>query len=494
MNNATNKSALPTLISDVIADDKHYIDNVFADTWKNLGLNKLIKAAGFSKRSGVEITEAVFLLLLWKWLSVSSIAMFCKKSLGIFSLAKKDVMYDLLKREDSNWREFNLHAAKAVYHQSRLHCSKLKVLVLDDSIKGRRGKKMEGVSSHYDHVSGRYVMGEQVLTLGLATEEAFLPLDSQIYISESKAQKLVRPFKDGRSVVAKRYQEAISQSKPQMAATMMKRAIRKGFEADYLVADAWFGTKPTIRSALDLEIYPILRMKKNKLQYRVVIKGSKKLLDAKELYSHVVRKEWKKVRGMPWKAVSLSVEVDLSEDKGKEPEWKEIQLLFVRGLKEPEAAQAGKKDWALFLTTDIALSMSKILEIYALRWGIEVYFKEAKQHLGFLAEQTVSFASHTASIHICAIRYLILAHHKLANQGLRVCDVRTTIQEYMDTLSYASRLWHLFRDIINGTLKKLRNTLGCSTKLIMQAIDQEVKEFFVRSLQLDEFTMRLEFE
>ena len=494
MNNAINKNVLPTLISDVIADDKNYMDNVFADTWKKLGLNKLVKAAGFSKRSGIEITEAVFLLLLWKWLSVSSIAMFCRKSLSMFSLAKKDVMYDTLKREDSNWREFNLQTAKAVFHQNRLDGSKLKVLVLDDSIKGRRGKKMEGVSSHYDHVSGRYVMGEQVLTLGLATEETFLPLDSQIYVSESKAQVLVRPFKDGRSVVAKRYQEAISQSKPQMAATMMKRAIRKGFEADYLVADAWFGTKPTIRSALDLEICPILRMKKNKLKYRVAIKGSTKLLDAKELYSHVVRKEWKKVRGMPWKAVSLRVEIDLSEDQGKGPEWKEIQLLFVRGVKEDEAAQAGKKDWALFLTTDTSLSMSKLLEIYALRWGIEVYFKEAKQHLGFLAEQTVSFASHTASIHLCAIRYLILAHHKLADPELRVCDVRSNIQEYMDALSYASRIWHLFRDIINGTLKKLRNTLGCSTKLIMQAIDQDVKEFFVRSLQLDEFTMRLEFE
>ena len=49
--------------------------------------------------------------------------------------------------------------------------------MLDDSINGHRGKKMEGDSSHFDHVSGRYVMGVQVLTLGLATEEGFLLLD-----------------------------------------------------------------------------------------------------------------------------------------------------------------------------------------------------------------------------------------------------------------------------------------------------------------------------
>lgn len=495
MNNATKKNSLPSLISDVLTDEKHYIDNVFADTWKKLALNKLIKSAGFTKRSGIEITEAIFLLLLWKWLNVSSIALFCRKSLSVFSSAKKDVMYDLLKREDCNWRELNLQTAKTVYQQERMDSSKLKVFVLDDSIKTRRGKKMEGVSSHFDHVTGRYVKGEQVLTLGLASEEGFLPLDSQIYVSQSKAQGLVRPYKDGRSVMARRYQEATSESKPQMATNMMRRALRKGFEADYVVGDAWFGTKPMIRSALGLEICPILRMKKSKLKYRVAIMGGKKqLLDAKELYSHVVRKEWKKVRGMPWKAVSLVVEVDISESKQKEPEWKEVQLLFVRGLKEPQAVQAGKKDWALFLTTEIRLSMSKMLEIYALRWGIEVYFKEAKQHLGFLAEQTVSFASHTASIHLCAIRYLILVHHKLANQELRAADVRSNIQEHMDVLSYAGRLWHLFRAIINGTLNNLRNKLGCSVKLIMEAIDQNVKEFFVRSLQLDAFTMRLEFE
>jgi IS4 transposase len=110
--------------------------------------------------------------------------------------------------------------------------------------------------------------------------------------------------------------------------------------------------------------------------------------------------------------VSLDVELDLAEDDEKTPRWQAVRLLFVRGLKEPADADAGKKDRALFLTTDVHLSMSKMLEVYALRWGIEVYFNEAKQHLGFLQEQTAIFASHTASIHLCAIRYLMLMHNK----------------------------------------------------------------------------------
>ena len=495
MKNDTNSDSLPPLISVLLTDTKHYIDNLFADTWKQLKMNALIRGAGFTKRSGIEITEAVFVILLWKWLNMSSIAMFSRKALGIFSMAKKDVMYDLLKREEINWRALNSQTAKAVYQQNKLTGSRVKAFVLDDSIKTRCGKKMEGVSSHFDHVTGRHVMGQQVLTLGLATEEAFLPLDSQIYISQVKARGLISPYKDGRSVAAKRYSEATTQGKPEMAANMMKRAIRSGLEADYVLADAWFGTKPMIRTALELEVCAILRMKKGTMKYRAVVHGRKKqMLNAKELYATAVKREWRKVRGLPWKAVSLDVELDLAEKADKKPRWKPVRLLFVRGLKELGEAEVSKKDWALFLTTDIQLSMSKMLETYALRWGIEVYFKEAKQHLGFLQEQTATFASHTASIHLCAIRYLMLVHSKLEDQSVRIGDIRSEIQEQLDTLSFAGRLWQIFRAIISGTLNELKATLGCSVGTVMLAIDKRIHEFFVRSLQLDAFTMRLEYE
>lgn len=434
------------------------------------------------------------MLLLWRWLAVSSIAMFSRKALGTFSDAKKDVMYELLKREDINWREFNLLTAKEVYRANRLHGSRIKAFVLDDSIKCRRGKKIEGVSSHFDHVTNRHVMGQQVLTLGLVTEEAFLPVDSQLSVSRTKAKGLNRPFKDGRSVVAKRYQEATEQGKPEMAANMMKRAQRAGLSAEYLVADAWFGTKPMIRTALDLGVCPILRMKKNNMKYRAVLKGRKKqLLDAKALYAHAVKGEWRKVRGVPWKAVELTVELDLSEGQNKTPKWHTVKLLFVRGINASGEAEAGKKDWALFLTTDTRLSTSKMLEIYALRWSIEVYFKEAKQHLGFLKEQTTSFASHTASVHLCAIRYLMLVQAKMEGLEARIGDARANIQDQLDTMNFASRLWQIFRAIISDTLHDLEKTLGRTAEEIMQLIDQRVHDFFVQSLQLDVFTLHLEY-
>ena len=118
-------------------------------------------------------------------------------------------MYDLLKREDINCRELNLRLAAKVCAEHKVQATETCAFVLYDSIKTRKGKRMQGVSSHFDHVSHTSVMGQQVLTLGLSTEQAFLPLDSQIAISQVRTQGVEKPFKDGRSAGARRYDEAV---------------------------------------------------------------------------------------------------------------------------------------------------------------------------------------------------------------------------------------------------------------------------------------------
>jgi len=194
--------------------------------------------------------------------------------------------------------------------------------------------------------------------------------------------------------------------------------------------------------------------------------------------------------------VEMIVEVDLALEKGKDKpvEYHEVKLLFVRGVNEDEDVDGSRKDWALFLSTDPSIAVSTMLETYALRWSIEVYFKEAKQHLGLLKEQTITFVSHTASIHLCAIRYLMLMNGKLHGTDTTAGEIRGTIQEQLDSICFATRLWKIFRAIVGGTLKSLSKQLGCKVSTIMKAIDTQVEEFFVRSLQLDALTMELEHE
>lgn len=494
MNNDLKRDSLPPLVADILDDPVTYIDNLFADGWKRLGFNGLIGKAGFSKRSGTGINEVVYLLLIWRWLNVPSISVFAQRAIGLFSQAKKDVLYDLLKREDINWREFNLQTAKRVYSKHSLETDSLKAFVLDDSIKARRGKHMEGVSSHFDHVSNTSVTGHQVLTLGLSTEEAFLPLDSQLSISNVKAHGLFAAFRDGRSSGAKRYDEAIGKSKVDMARSMIHRAVRMGIRARYVVADAWFGNKKMIRAALDLKMHAVLRMKKGNMKYGVRFGKNVKQLDANECFQRVVRKRWTRIEGLPWKVVELEVELDLATNKAKgtKPDIRPAKLVFVRGIKESGNEAGSAKSWALFLSTDVQMPASKLLQVYALRWSIEVYFKEAKQHLGFLQEQTRTFVSHTASIHLSAIRYLILVDGKLRCKNGTVGEIRGRIQHQLDSLNFATQLWQVFRALVSGTLTQLRRKLGCPVKQIMDLIDERVTQFFVQALQLDAITLQRE--
>jgi hypothetical protein len=495
MHRDTTQSALPALTADLLRDNDLLVDNVFADLWKQVGMETLLNRVGFKKRSGTPIPRLVFSLVLWVWLKAGSIALFARESLHVFCDAEKDALYDLMNREDLDWRR--LHQAVALKAIRAMPASSgPKALVLDDSIKIRHGKKMPGVSSHFDHTSGRHVMGQQVLTLGLSSEEGFVPLDSELFISGTKAKALHQPFKDGRSIVAKRYRVARHQTKLQMGKAMLGRTLRAGIKADYLLADAWFGNKTTLRMAEESLLTAVLRMKKDAMNYRYTEQRQGQALyrdlDVKTLYQVCIRGQWEKIPGQPYQAKALNVELNLSESPKEPARWVKVRLLFVRGIANGEKAQAGKHDWAVFLTTDPSLEPQRILELYALRWAVEVYFKEAKQHLGFLKEQSNHYAAYVASIHLTAIRFCLLVIAKITHQARGIADIRHKISANAHQISFGAQLWQVFRAIIAGALDELKTLLGESVTLIMETIESHVQRFFVQALQLDPLTLRLE--
>ena len=189
MNRDTSQLALPALTADLLRDSGLLVDNLFADLWKQVGMKSLLSRVGFSKRSGTPIDELVYCLVLWVWLKAGSLGLFARESLQTFSEAEKDALYGVMNREDLDWRR--LHQRVALQAIGAMKTSRgPQALVLDDSIKTRHGKKMPGVSSHFDHTSGRHVMGQQVVTLGLSGEEGLVPLDSELFIQRDEGAGL----------------------------------------------------------------------------------------------------------------------------------------------------------------------------------------------------------------------------------------------------------------------------------------------------------------
>jgi len=89
MNNDTKTQSLPTLITDLLGKDGLNIDNLFADLWKRMGVATFLHRAGFHKRSGLDVTQVVYLLLLWVWLKADTINMFSRHSMQCLPIPEK---------------------------------------------------------------------------------------------------------------------------------------------------------------------------------------------------------------------------------------------------------------------------------------------------------------------------------------------------------------------------------------------------------------------
>ena len=133
-----------------------------------------------------------------------------------------------------------------------------------------------------------------------------------------------------------------------------------------------------------------------------------------------------------------------------------------------------------------------MLELYAMRWAIEVYFKESKQHLGFLQEQARHYACYVASIHLSAIRFCLLVIAKQQHGASGVAQMRQQIVGNATQIDFASRLWGCFRVLIAGAIEQIKSVLGDKAVLVMQTIDLHVQRFFVQALQLDPLQLRQE--
>ncbi len=138
------------------------------------------------------------------------------------------------------------------------------------------------------------------------------------------------------------------------------------------------------------------------------------------------------------------------------------------------------------------LTATEILEIYAMRRAIEVYFKEAMQHLGLLKEQSNHYATYIASIHLTAIRFCLLVIAKQTQGCENNTQIRQDLCSKSANISFAAKLWQVFRAIITGALDELKTILGDTVALVLEPIETHIQCFFVQALQLDPKTLRPE--
>ena len=334
------------------------------------------------KKRGYLPADILKVLLYLPFLGVATVRGLYQSGCANISEAEKDVYYRLKNNSAIHWRTLLFAFAKRFRKLSEQKgeldpdTEPIRCFIVDDSTCPKRGLKLEFIGKVFDHIYRHWVLGFKALALAYWDGKSLLPLDFSLHNEKGKNKK--RPYgltrtrlkkrfskpRDRKTPAAKRIRE-LSANKIGNAINMIKRAVKHGFMADYVLTDSWFMVYSFILNIRQikngaLHLLGACRLDKRKYQFEGAEYTAKELLN--KFKGH--KKRSRKVR-------ALYVEL-IATYKGIP-----VKLFFSRYAKQ--------KTWHLLLTTDLELSFNKAIEIYSHRWTIEVMFKRTQTASEFWA-------------------------------------------------------------------------------------------------------------
>ncbi|MEA3477995.1 MAG: transposase [Bacteroidota bacterium] len=244
-------------------------------------------------------------------------------------------------------------------------------------------------------------------------------------------RKQFRKNRDKDSPGYQRRSEA-DMSKAQSVIRMLSRAVRRGFVFDYVLFDSWFFSKEIlarIESFRTKGIKLIAMVKMGKTLYRDCLSG-------KEMDAATLRKYYKKQAKRNRKYNARYIRV---------PVWygnRRVNLFFVK------LGSGGK--WKVFITNDLGLSFIKLIETYHIRWSIEVFFKDAKQHLELGKCQCNNFDSQIGATTLVMMQYIMLLLYKQMHYGKSLGSIFDLLSAQTQDENLTRYLLDIFWEIVNG--------------------------------------------
>ena len=430
-------------IDDVIEKHKYTIDNIICNIMKNFNFKSICFKAGANtaKEEGYSITEIITLLVMFPLMLLKTVNAFYKSRYEGITQMQKDVIYRLKNNEKMPWRRL-LYGVCKKFEQlvnPKGEIDPRSAFILDDTPDIRTGRRIENISIVHDHVSGKgktgFKLGYKKLFLGYHDGKNLLPVDFSIHSEKKlkgkhgKEQYKKECIKNSNGY--KRRQECTEQKNTNGLA-MIKRAVKNGIMAKYVLVDSWFSSEDfikTVRKIKDGAIHIVCAVKRDKRNYEY--KGEK--VNFKQLVAKL-KKEKKESRCRRWNTRYFEVLVNYGD----------IGLVKLYISRFPY-----QKDWRIFLSTDTNLSFVEMLETYSLRWTIEVFFKEAKQHLGLCNCQSRDFDAQIASVTISCILYVFLAYYRRINDYETLGTLFEFVKDDICTKTVAQKIWELFDELLS---------------------------------------------
>jgi SRSO17 transposase len=265
---------------------------------------------------------------------------------------------------DSTWSDDELDEARYKVILDGLQrrakdCEGEGILALDDTLSHKTGKHMEFVGYYFDHSEGRQTLAHDILTSHLIKGRLSIPLDAWIYLKEEQLpeEKRKSEFKD----------------KNQVAREFIQKAHSKGIPFLYVVGDSWFFCKETVEVAQSLGRVWVFQSKSD----RVVLLPQGWVSLSEWAQNTIPKEKFKQVK------------VRYNKDKDQ-TYWCYEANLRMRSLKDAKRVRVVvsydnpdlKGEPHFYCSNKLDMKADKLLNVYAKRWKIDSFYRDAKQNLG----------------------------------------------------------------------------------------------------------------
>lgn len=423
---------------------------------RELKIAQILRQANIRKSAGFDVFGIFLTLFSIVFLERSLSRTLRQKASGNYY--SKNTYYRFLNNDSFNWNKFLLLLSAKVtsFFSGLTDSSRCGLFVIDDSTLHRdRNKKAELLARTYDHVSHRFCKGFTLLTLGWTDGFSFVPVLFNL-LSSTKKENRYNEISDkiDHRTNGYRVRKESMMHKPEAVILMLKRALKFGVSAKYVLMDTWFTSAPLIQDICQLGLHVIGMVKLGNQHYDYQGTG----YTVKRLYN-LARKH---------NHGNIISSICVKTGRGTP-----VKLVFVKN-------RSIENRWLCILSSDVTITEEEIVRLYGNRWSIECFFKTAKSCLKLGKEyRNRNYTTAVASTAIVFARYTILEWVRRRDNDVRthgelfllMCDeVRNmTVEEalaqlfalLLDTVSqFGEKISELLKEKLTNWIESQRTLYG----------------------------------
>jgi hypothetical protein len=399
------------------------LNNPIITVLREINIGRILKQSNFVKRSVGHSPYLLLLHLVYMLILNKRQSSFIRQSAESFG---KDAYYRFTKSTRYNWRKLLLISATALIEKvAPLHKKgEHKLLIVDDTVESKRGRKIEGgCRSLWSNKEHKVLRGINIVSLNYADSHSTFQIDFAIKMNKSQHRSIdtftQKPHHA--SNAHKRRAEGLK-GKNTLALEMTARALNQGIDADYLLCDSWYAKPNFIKEITAEGIDVIARIANNDRIWH--FKGKHRTLD--ELYRayaqvrHTRRGHYGKIH---YRFFGLIVEHKVL---GK------VKLVFLHTGNE----------LIVFISTDLSLDAGEIISIYRKRWNIEQGYKELREYFGLGKEENRIYEALIARMTLSMFTYNLVSYiNRIRHEPQTLGELFRELECELETLALSMQVF-----------------------------------------------------